>query len=77
MDKTVQPMTIGIPELAGLLEPLIRKVVREELAQVISRRPDTFYLKPDSPLRDDLVEILNRKQRGEIKLSSHAETWGE
>lgn len=77
MDKTVQPVTIGIPELAGLLEPLIRKVVREELAQVISRRPDTFYLKPDSPLRDDLVEILNRKQRGEIKLSSHAETWGE
>jgi hypothetical protein len=77
MDKTVQPMTIGIPELAGLLEPLIRKVVREELAQMISRRPDTFYLKPDSPLRDDLVEILNRKQRGEIKLSSHAETWGE
>jgi hypothetical protein len=70
-------MTIGIPELAGLLEPLIRKVVREELAQMISRRPDTFYLKPDSPLRDDLVEILNRKQRGEIKLSSHAETWGE
>jgi len=77
MDKTVQPMTIGIPELAGLLEPLIRKVVREELAQMVSRRPDTFYLKPDSPLRDDLVEILNRKQRGEIKLSSHAETWGE
>jgi hypothetical protein len=70
-------MTIGIPELAGLLEPLIRKVVREELAQMVSRRPDTFYLKPDSPLRDDLVEILNRKQRGEIKLSSHAETWGE
>jgi len=77
MDETVQPMTIGIPELAGLLEPLIRKVVREELAQMVSRRPDTFYLKPDSPLRDDLVEILNRKQRGEIKLSSHAETWGE
>jgi len=77
MDKTVQPMTIGIPELAGLLEPLIRKVVREELAQMVSRRPDTFYLKADSPLRDDLVEILNRKQRGEIKLSSHAETWGE
>ena len=77
MDKTVQPMTIGISELAGLLEPLIRKVVREELAQMVFRRPDTFYLKPDSPLRDDLVEILNRKQRGEIKLSSHAETWGE
>ena len=77
MDKTVQPVTIGIPELAGLLEPLIRRVVREELAQMVLRRPDTFYLKPDSPLRDDLVEILNRKQRGEIKLSSHAETWGE
>ena len=77
MEQTASPTTISIPELTDLLEPLIRKVVREELAQVVARRPDTFYLKPGSPLRDDLVEILNRKQRGEIKLHSHAETWGE
>jgi len=77
MDQTLQPMTISIRELTSLLEPLIRRVVREELAQVVVKRPDTFYLKPDSPLRDDMVEILSRKQRGEIKLYSHAEVWGE
>jgi hypothetical protein len=46
-----QPMTINPQELTGFLEPLIRKVVREELAQIVIRRPDVFYLKADSPLK--------------------------
>jgi hypothetical protein len=72
-----QPMTINPQELTGFLEPLIRKVVREELAQIVIRRPDVFYLKADSPLRDDLIDILNRKEQGEIRLYSHAEVWDE
>jgi len=39
--------------------------------------PDVFYLPEDSPLRDDLADILSRKLRGEISLASHAEVWGE
>ena len=76
-DQTSQPVIINSRDLASLLEPLIRRVVREELAQVISRRPGIFYLAPDSPLHDDMVEILNRKQQGEIRLYSHTEIWGE
>ncbi len=64
-------------ELASFLEPLIRRVVREELAQVAIKRPDVFYVQPDSPLREDLVEILDRHQKGETKLYSHAEVWNE
>ena len=74
-DQTLQPMVISTRELAGLLEPLIRRVVREELAQVVTKKPGIFYLKSDSPLHDDMVEILNRKQQGETKLYSHAEVW--
>jgi len=33
-------------------------------------------LEPDSPVRQDMVEILRRKTQGDIKLHSHAEVWG-
>lgn len=69
--------SIDSQDLAGLLEPLIRRIVREELAQVVAKRPDVFYLPEDSPLRDDLADILNRKRRGETSLASHAEVWGK
>ncbi len=77
---TVQSSQAEAPnyqELASLLEPLIRRVVREELAQVAVKRPDVFYLKPDSPLREDLVEILDRHRKGATKLYSHSEVWDE
>jgi hypothetical protein len=75
--QTSQAEAIDYQQLASLLEPLIRKVVREELAQVAVRRPDVFYLKPDSPLREDLVEILDRHRKGITKLYSHSEVWNE
>jgi len=51
--QLAQPMTINPQELTSLLEPLIRKVIREELAQVTVRRPDVLHLRADSPLRED------------------------
>jgi hypothetical protein len=72
-----QSISINPQELTGFLEPLIRKVVQEELAQIVIGHPDVFYLKADSPLRDDLVDILNRKQQGEIRLYSRLKVWGE
>lgn len=64
-------------ELVNLLEPLMRRVVREELARLVTEAPDIFYLEPDSPLYDDMEEILNRKERGKTRLYSHEEVWGE
>jgi hypothetical protein len=75
--RSTRSITIDPKDLMDLLEPLIRRVVREELAQVALRRPDVFYLAPDSPLRDDLIDILNRKEHGAIRLYSHAEVWNE
>jgi hypothetical protein len=75
--QSIPAQAISPQDLSGLLEPLIRRIVREELAHVAARRPDVFYLPKDSPLRDDLVDILDRKQRGEISLLSQTEVWGE
>jgi hypothetical protein len=75
--QSSQAEVMSYQELASLLEPLIRRVVREELAQVAVKRPDVFYLKPDSPLREDLIEILDRHRKGTTKLYSHSEVWNE
>ena len=75
--QSMPAVTIDFQELAGVLEPLIRRIVREELAQVAIKRPDVFYLTSDSPLHDDMVEILNRKGQGATRLYSHAEIWNE
>jgi hypothetical protein len=75
--QTRQTIVIDPADLSNLLEPLIRRVVREELARVVTTQPKTFHLKPDSPLYQDMAEILRRKKQGDIRLHSHAEVWGE
>jgi len=59
------------------LEELIRKVVREEIARVVAKEPDVFYLDKDSPLYSDMVDILERKKRGQLKFHTHKEIWSE
>ncbi|MCJ7584227.1 MAG: hypothetical protein MUO30_05600 [Anaerolineales bacterium] len=66
-------IVIGVEQL----ESIIRRVVREELAQILVKEPDTFYIAPDSPLYKDMQEILHRREQGTGKLHTHAEVWGE
>jgi len=66
---------ISADELSKLLEPLIRKVVREELNRIVVKNPKTFNLKPETPLHDDMQDILKRKSLKKIKLHSHDEVW--
>ncbi|MFQ5596318.1 MAG: hypothetical protein ACE5HA_19415 [Anaerolineae bacterium] len=77
---TVQPpqkISISVDDLVNLLEPLMRRVVREELARLVTETPDVLYLEPDSPLYEDMEDILRRKEQGKIRLYSHEEVWGE
>ncbi|QTA84068.1 hypothetical protein [Desulfonema magnum] len=69
--------TISIEELVNVLEPLIRRVVREELAEAIEKKPDIFYIEPDTPLYEDMLEIRERKRENDIELYSHKEVWNE
>jgi hypothetical protein len=68
---------LSIEDLLAVLEPLIRRVVREELEEVVKHVPALFYLNPDTPLYEDMQEILQRQAAGQIKLYSHAEVWDE
>ena len=61
---------INEEKLASSLEPMIRRVVREELLKVLKKDADFFHLTPDMPLYDDMVEISQRKAKEQIKLHS-------
>jgi hypothetical protein len=70
-------ITVSAEELTALIESVVRKVVREELAQLVAGQPRTLVLKEDSPLYEDMAEILDRSQRGETRLHTHGEVWDE
>ena len=68
---------INTEELANTLEPMIRRVVREELLKVFKKNADAFQLTPDMPLYEDMEDISQHKAEDKIKLHSHEEVWGE
>lgn len=72
-----QKQSANMEELAKVLEPLIRRIIREELKRIVQKEPDTFYLDPKMPLYKDMEDIRQRKVTGNIKLHSHDEVWGE
>ena len=57
------------------LEQIIRKVVREELMEFITR--DLFNLDKASPLHEDMEDILERKKSNQLKLHTHEDVWNE
>ena len=76
MNTIARQVTISINELQQTLEPLIRRIIREELLR-LSRQKNIFYLTPEMPLYADMEEISQRKSKNDITLSSHEEVWDE
>ena len=72
-----QAENINTKELADTLEPMIRRVVREELLRVLKEDRDIFQLTPEMPLYEDMEDISQRKAQEQIKLHSHEEVWSE
>jgi len=66
-----------IEEIGQILEPLIRKIIREELSRLVKAEPGTFYLEPDMPLYKDMQSLLEKKASGHIKLHTHDEVWSD
>lgn len=64
-------------EIGKMLEPMIRRVIREELTRIAKTEPGLFYLASDTPIYKDMEDIMQRKAQGSIKLHSHKEVWGE
>ena len=73
---TSPSIVITMDELHTVLEPLIRRVVREELTDLVKHN-NTFFLDSSMPLYNDMQDIIKRKAQGQVKLFSHEEVWGE
>jgi hypothetical protein len=73
---TSPSIVITMDELHTVLEPLIRRVVREELTDFVKNN-NTFFLDSSMPLYNDMQDIFQRKTQGQVKLFSHEEVWGE
>ncbi len=76
-DTMSQTENINTKDLANMLEPMIRRVVREELLNILKKNPEIFQLTPDMPLYEDMEDISQRKAQDNIKLHSHEEVWGD
>ena len=59
------------------LESLIRKVVREELVEFATQELGIFHLDKESPLYEDMEDILERKESGELNFHTHEKIWKE
>ena len=59
------------------LEEVIRKVVREELVEFAAQELGIFHLDKESPLYEDMEDILERKKSGQLKFYTHDEIWNK
>ncbi len=57
------------------LESIIRKVVREELVEFAAQELGILHLDKESPLYEDMEDILERKKSGQLKFHTHEEIW--
>jgi hypothetical protein len=73
----MQKMPVDAKNLTKILEPLIRRIIREELTRMAKKEPGMFYLSPGMPLYSDMEDILQRKTKGKSILHSHEDVWGE
>jgi choline kinase len=59
------------------LETIIRKVVREELVEFAAQELGIFHLDKESPLYEDMEDILERKKSGQLTFHTHDKIWNE
>ena len=63
-----QKTLYNMEKITKAMEPLIRRIIREELERIVKKEPDMFYLDPEMPLYKDMEEIKQRKTQKRIKL---------
>jgi uncharacterized membrane protein YfbV (UPF0208 family) len=72
-----QNLKMTTEELLKVLEPLVRRVVREELTEILQQFTKTVYILQESPLYRDMQDILVRKASQELEFMTHEEVWRE
>jgi hypothetical protein len=76
MDQN-QQISVPVKDIALILEPLIRRVIRQELARIVDKHPDVFILDPEMPIYHDMKKLKNKKLQNKIELFSDKEVWNE
>lgn len=69
--------TLAIDELINALEPVIRRIIKEELMSAMRKQDDLFHIDPNSNLYKDMLELKERNTSGQLEFMSHKEVWGE
>ena len=71
-DNVTQTREMTVTLTVEQLEEIIRKVVREELKAFAAQ--EFLNLDKDSPLHEDMADILERKKSDRLKFQSHADS---
>jgi len=69
--------TLVIEELIIALEPVIRRIIREELNAAIDQQTDIFHINPDTPVYDDMMQIKKRKDNDNLEFMSAEAVWDQ
>ncbi len=74
-DNVTETQETTITLIVEQLEEIIRKVVREELMEFTAQ--GLLNLDKDSPLHEDMEDILERKESDKLKFHTHKDVWNE
>ena len=74
-------MTISLHDLEKIISKVVRRdvrqIVREELARAGAEIVEPWMSDPESPLYQDMQDLLKRSQAGRLKFHTYEEVFGE
>jgi len=80
MSRSTEPtVTISERKLEALMRKVVRQAVHEEFEKLVKQRPElveAWMSNPDSPLYQDMQDLLKRSRKGRAKFHSYDEVFG-
>jgi hypothetical protein len=77
--STEATVTISERKLEALMRKVVRQVVHEEFEKLVKQRPEVveaWMSNPDSPLYQDMQDLLKRSGKGHVRLHTYDEVFG-
>ncbi len=79
--STKSLVTIELQDLKKIIRTIVRQdvrqIVREELARKEAEVIEPWMSDPESPLYQDMQDLLKRSQEGRLKFHTYEEVYGE
>lgn len=82
IDRHVQKLSLTdqlwlMEKLTHHIREQVNAAIPKETEQKSASDAEPWYLEPDSPLYQDMVEIRTMIKEDKLKLYTHEEVWGE